>query len=109
MSAYSVTIPIGATVSPAIPINQYVVGMYVPTIGASVVYLQASQDGVAGWARVLKSDGSADWNVASSTGDRWIFLDQLAPFAFLRVELSAIQAAIRTFIFVQKPNMEGSA
>jgi hypothetical protein len=83
--------------------------MYVPVIDNSIVYLQASENGVDGWARVLRSDGSADWSVALSTGDRWIFIDQLASFKFLRVEVVAAQNAVRTFIFVQKPNMEGSA
>jgi hypothetical protein len=111
MSALSVTIPVNTAnaVSAAIPNNQYVIGMYIPTIDNSIVYIQASENGVDGWARVLRSDGTNDWNCVASTGNRWIFLDQMAPFKFLRVEVAVAQNAVRTFIFVQKPNMEGNA
>jgi hypothetical protein len=102
-------VPITGTISDAVPSGQYVIGLYIPTIDNSIVYLQASQDGVTNWARILKSDGSADWNVAVSTGNKWIFLDQMSPFTYLRIECAAAQnTAARQFIFVFKPNIEGN-
>ena len=79
---------------------QYLTGLYIPTIDAAIVYLRASVDRI-NFARMLKTDGSGDWNVAIGTGDRWIFLDQLAPFPYIQIELSANQTADRVFKFVQ--------
>jgi hypothetical protein len=98
-------------VSDAAPFGQYVIGFYIPPLNdGSVVYLQASQDGVTGWARVRRSDGTNDWSVPTLF-DRWVYIEQFAPFKFLRVEVTSPQGqtAMRTFIFLQKPNMEGSA
>jgi hypothetical protein len=113
MSAYSVRIPMNIVdaVSDAAPFGQYVIGLYIPLLNdGSVVYIQASEDSVTNWARVLRADGSGDWSV-TALFDKWVYIDQFAPFKFLRVEVVSPQgqAAVRTFIFLQKPNMEGSA
>ncbi len=100
---FPVTVPNGQTVSGAIStdLSQHVLGLEIPVIDSATLYIQASNDGVT-FRRALKTDGSGDWNVAVSTGNRFIFIDQLAPFKFFKIELSAVQSADRTFNFVLK-------
>jgi len=94
-----VTIASGQTLSgyQSVGFND-IFALEVPTITTATLYIQASMDGKT-FRRVLKADGSGDWNIASSTGNRMIFLDEIAPFNFVRVESSASQGADRLFKF----------
>ncbi len=100
---FPVVVPNGQTISSAVStdLSQHVIGLEIPAIDAASVYIQASNDGQT-FRRVLRADGTGDWFVAGTTGNRFIFLDQFAPFKFFMVELSAPQTADRTFNFVMK-------
>ena len=98
MASFPVTIPSGSNLSNSVPVPQYVMGLYIPAVDSCTIYIQASVDNIT-FSRILKTDGSGDWNIASTTGDRCIFIDQLAPFHYFRIETSVNQTANRTFIF----------
>lgn len=94
------TILNGQTLSNAVPIDrEYIVGLEIPDITAAVLYLQVAMEKEGTFRRLLKTDGSGDWNIASGTGDRMIFIDEAAPFNFVKVESSESQGADRVFVF----------
>lgn len=91
------------TVSNAVYVgNDIIIGLEIPTITSAILYLQVSMEESGTYRRLLKTDGSGDWTVDTSTGNRFIFLDEAAPFNFIKVESSASQAAQRTFKFYYK-------
>ena len=98
------TIPNGSSLSNSVMItpvfnpHEIIYGLYIPAVDSCTIYIQASMDNI-NFSRVLKTDGTGDWNIASTTGDRCIFIDQLAPFHYFRIETSVNQTANRTFIF----------
>lgn len=94
------TISNGQTLSDAVPMDRkYIVGLEIPTITAAILYLLVAMEESGTFRRLLKADGSADWSIASGTGDRMIFIDEAAPFNFVKVESSAAQGADRIFTF----------
>ncbi len=100
---FPVVVAGGQTVSSAVStdLSRHVIGLEIPTIDTASIYIQASNDGQT-FRRVLRADGTGDWFVASTNGNRFVFLDQFAPFKFLMVELSARQSVDRVFNFVVK-------
>ena len=103
--AKQVTIESGDTLSDAVAIGQSeVFALEIPIITAAPLYIQASMDNET-FRRVLKADGSGDWNIGSSVGDRMIFLDEVAPFRFVKVESGSAQDADRLFTFWAKSDV----
>jgi hypothetical protein len=102
MTTLPVTIAAAGTLSNGVAMPGQIVGLYIPTITASIVYLRASLDGIT-FSRVILNDASGiDWQIPSSTGDRYIFLDNLAPFPFLMIECGSAQPNGATFTFILK-------
>lgn len=94
------TILNGQTLSNAVPMDrEYIVALEIPTITAAILYLQVAMKKEGTFRRLLKADGSGDWNIASSIGNRMIFIDEAAPFNFVKVESSGAQGADRVFVF----------
>ena len=94
------TILNGQTLSDAVPMDrEYIVGLEIPTITPTILYLQVAMEEEGTFRRLLKADGSDDWNIASGTGNRMIFIDEAAPFNFVKVESSESQGADRVFVF----------
>jgi hypothetical protein len=88
------------TVSP-----QTIIGVYIPTIDTGVVYFQAMVGD--NWSRVQKSDGTGDFVIASSSGNKAIWIPELAPFSVVRVETGVNQTADRDFLFTtRKPTID---
>jgi hypothetical protein len=79
---------------------QVLTGVYIPTIDAGEVYFQAKVGD--NWSRVQVSDGSGDYLIASSTGNKVIWVPELAPFEAVRIETEVNQTADREFIFTDK-------
>lgn len=102
-----ITVPNGGTLSGAIAVPQYVIGLIIPALDTCNLYIQASVDG-SNFYRLLKADGSGDWVISSTSGQRCIFLDQLAPFNWIRIECSQAQTADRVFKLALNPNLEGT-
>lgn len=94
------TISNGQTVSDITAMDRdNIVALEIPTITEAILYLQVAMKAEDTFRRLLKADGSGDWSVALSTGDRMIFLDEAAPFNFVKVESSVAQGADRIFTF----------
>jgi hypothetical protein len=102
MQILPATITNGTALSNAIAtdISWPIIGLEVPTIDTATVYLQGSSTMGGTYRRVLKTDGSGDWNIASTVGNKYIFIDQLAAFPFLKIETSINQTADRVFNFI---------
>lgn len=81
-------------------LGQHVMGLEIPALTSTIIYLQASIKEGGTYRRILKADGSEDWNIAAGTGNRMIFIDEAAAFSFLKVECATGQAADRTFNFL---------
>lgn len=78
-----------------------IIGIEIPTIDNAIVYLQASRTTGGSFRRIQKTDGSGDWNVGLSTGNKMIFCDAVAPFRYFKIEVSAPQnTASRTFYVI---------
>lgn len=103
-------IPDGDTVSNAVPINpQIIVGLVIPTIDAAVVYINVKAESGDSFVRLQTSDGAGDFSVASSTGDKAVWIPDLAPFPFIQVETSVAQSPAVTFKLVYKnPSKEAA-
>ena len=94
------TISNGQTISNAVPMDrEYIVGLEIPTITTAILYLLVAMEESGTFRRLLKADGSGDWNIASGTGNKMIFIDEAAPFNFVKVESSETQGAERVFVF----------
>ena len=92
------TISNGQTVSSSTAIDRdNVVALEIPTITEAILYLQVAMKAEDTFRRLLKADGSGDWRVALSTGNRMIFIDEAAPFNFVKIESSVAQGADRVF------------
>jgi hypothetical protein len=88
------TIAASGTLSNAVSISRdVIIGLEVPTIDTAIVYLNVSMQEEGTYRRLLKADGSADWSIASGTGNKMIFIDEAAPFNFVKVETSASQTS----------------
>ncbi len=100
----ALTIPSGNTVSNIVDIGagMSILGLEIPTITTAVVYLQAATAENGTFRRILKPDGSGDWNIASSAGDKMIFIDIAAPFQFFKVETSITQDSDCAFYLVSQ-------
>lgn len=99
---FAATITAGQTLSNAVGIDlsnfTSIMGLEIPTLATpSVVYLKVATSSDGTFRRLLKADGSEDWNIASSSGDRIIFIDEAAPFRWFKVELGTAQAGDVTF------------
>ena len=102
MTIIPVTIAPAGTLSNGVAIPGPIVGLQIPTLTSSIVYLQASIDGIT-YSRVIVNDGSgADWTIPASTGGKFIFLDNLAVFPWLLVECGSAQTNGATFNFIIK-------
>ena len=102
MTQLQVTVAPAGTLSNGIATPGQIVGLYIPVLTASILYLRASLDGV-NFSRVIINDQSgSDWSIPSSTGDRYIFLDNLAPFPYLMIECGSAQTNGATFTFILK-------
>ncbi len=81
--------------------EKFIVGLEIPTLTSTDLFIQGSLDGKT-FRRALKADGSGDWLISATTGDRLIFLDEMAAFPYLRIECGTSQAADRTFNFIMR-------
>ncbi len=92
------TIANGQTVSGVAAMDRdNIVALEIPTVTEAILYLQVAMKAEDTFRRLLKADGSADWSVALSTGNRMIFIDEAAPFNFVKIESSVAQGADRVF------------
>jgi hypothetical protein len=104
------TIANGQTLSNEVAISpQVVIGLYIPTITAAILYVLVKADASDDYVRLQTSDGAGDFFIPSSTGDKAIWIPDLAPFSHYKVESSAAQGAERVIKFVYKnPSSQGT-
>ncbi len=96
------TIASGGTVSNYVPTKSQFMGIQIPTLTASAVYVRGSQDNAgATSARLQKEDGSGDWSVATDASGKFAVIPPYFPWTYIAVEAAA-QGAARTFRLVGK-------
>lgn len=92
----------GGTISNYVPTKSQFMGIYIPTLTASAVYIRGSSDNAGATSgRLQKEDGSADFSVATDASGKFAVIPPFFPWRYIAVE-AAEQGAARTFYLVGK-------
>lgn len=91
----------GGTISDYVPARGQHLGIQIPTLTASAVYIRGSSDDGTTSARLQKEDGSGDFSVATDASGKFAIIPPYFPWSFIAVEAAA-QGAARTFYLVGK-------
>lgn len=96
------TIASGGTISNYVETKSQFMGIAIPTLTASAVYVRGSSDNAGATSgRLQKEDGSGDFSVATDASGKFAVVPPYFPWKYIAVEAGA-QGAARTFYLVGK-------